>query len=244
VREALKGQELNSNNLLKAIYSGDVPEREKNAFLHYCSENPEPRHNQAQRFSQQTQQFIQISRTSHGIDGVAKFLEKELASLKAVLRFAAEQNKLNTDFKNHMRYYEKIFIDPYFSLLEQAQHELFEDMDRTLNKLTNILKVQMEIRYTALEEKAMLSMFRSISTQLQNENLFAAKVFTKQVRNFMNQLTRYKDQIPPVLMKKILETYTIYMMGSSRTRNLSNEKSGLSQEELLKIKTNRDSLTQ
>ena len=243
VRDALNGQELNSNNLLKAIFTADVPEREKNAFLHYCEENPDPRDNQTQRFSQQTEQFIQISRSTHNIDGVALFLEKELTCLKAVLRFAAEQNKLNTDFKNHMRYYEKVFIEPYLSLLSQAQHSQFEEMDRTFEKLANSLKVQMEIRYSGLEEKAMLSMFRSINSQLQNENLFAAKVFTKQVRNFMNQLTRFKTQIPPALMKKILETYTIYMMGSSRTRNLSKEKGALSQEDLLKIKANHETLT-
>ena len=243
VREALVGQELNSNNLLKAIFTADVPEREKNAFLQFCEENPEPRDSQTQRFSQQTEQFIQISRASHGLEGVADFLEKELLCLKSILRFAAEQNKLNTDFKNHMRYYEKIFIEPYLSLLTQSAHAKAEDMERTLEKLSNSLKVQMEIRYSVLEEKALLSMFKSINGQLQNENLFAAKVFAKQVRNFMNQLTRFKDNIPPVLMKKILETYTIYMMGSSRTRNLSNEKAGLSQEELQKIRANRDSLT-
>jgi hypothetical protein len=44
-------------------------------------------------------------------------------------------------------------------------------------------------------------------------------------------------------MKKILETYTIYMMGSSRTKNLSQSHSGVGKEELDRIRDNRSSLT-
>lgn len=243
VKQSLEGKEVNANNLLKAILDEDLPEREKNAFLKYCQDHPNPKNNEVQRFSQQTEQFIQVSRSAKGVDGIVEFISKELLSLKAVLRFGAEQNKLTTDFRNHLRYYEKLFIAPYFDIIEQAGHPQFEDLDRSYGKIANAMKVQMEIRYTAIEEKALLSIFRQINSQLQNDNLFAAKVFTKQVKNVMAQLTAFKDKISAPLMKKILETYTIYMMGSSRTRNLSRQHAGLNKDELEKIRSNRDNLT-
>jgi hypothetical protein len=243
VKSALDGQEINSNSLLKTIIDEDIPEAEKRAFTQYCEDHPEPKNNQLQRFNQQVDQFIKISAHGSGVDGIVEFVGKELFTLKAVVRFAAEQNKMSTDFKNHLKYYDKMFMEPYFEVIEKSNHSEFEDLDRSYAKILNSIKTNMDIRYNAMEEKALLSIFRQINGQLQNSNLFAANVFTKQVKNMMAQLAQYKSKISPELMKKILETYTVYMMGSSRTKNLSRSKTGLKNEELDRIRDNHENLT-
>ena len=243
VKASLQGKTIDSNSLLQVFVQGDVPESEKATFVRYCEEHPDPKNPQVHRFNQQAEQFIHVSRGGKGIDGIVAFLNKELFVLKAVVRFAAEQNKLSTDFRNHLRYYDKLFMEPYLHIIESAKHSEHDDIDRTYGKILNSIKTQMDIRYSNIEEKALLCIFKQINSQLQNDNLFAANVFTKQVKNMMSQLSRYKDKIPQTLMKKILETYTIYMMGSSRTKNLSQGQSGLSKDELERIRNDRTTLT-
>jgi hypothetical protein len=58
----------------------------------------------------------------------------------------------------------------------------------------------------------------------------------------MIHLNQYKNKVPAALMKRILETYTVFMMGSSRTRNLSKEKGALSGDQLSKIRATHSSL--
>ena len=244
LRENLGDEELTSTNILKAVIESGVPKNELNAFENFCQEHPEPSQPEVQRFSYQLNQFVDIGKSADGIDGMVTFLEKELLTLKVVLKFAAEQGKLNTDFKNHLKYYEQLYLAPYLDLLEQAGHKAFEELDRAYGKLENALKVSMEIRYTSLEEKALLAMFRHVQSQLQKKNLFTAKVFTQQIKSFMNQLTRFKRSVPNALMKKILASYTVYMMGSSRLMNLSRESSGeVKSEDLAKIREGQKDLT-
>lgn len=244
LRDSLGDQELNSSNILKAVVDSKVPENEINAFENFCIEHPEPSQPEVQRFSYQLNQFVEVGKAADGIDGIVAFLEKELLTLKVVLKFASEQGKLNTDFKNHLKYYEQLYLTPYLSLLEQAGHSSFEEMDRAYGKLGNSLKVQMEIRYTSLEEKALLAMFKHVQAQLQKKNLFTANVFTQQIKSFMNQLTKFKRSIPNALMKKILASYTVYMMGSSRLQNLSRKNSGgMKSEDLAKIREGQKELT-
>jgi hypothetical protein len=242
LREEMQGKELNSHELLRAVLDTELSDREKNAFKKFCDDNPEPKHNEVQRFTQQTQQFLSLSEMGDGVEGIAHYVKSEVLCLQSVLRFAAEQNKLNTDLKNHLKYYDQVFLDPYLNLLEQTGHEDYEDIDRAYGKVNNAMKVTMEIRYTCIEEKALLSMFRHINGQLQNENLFAAAIFTKQIKQFMIHLNQYKNKVPAALMKRILETYTVFMMGSSRTRNLSKEKGALSGDQLSKIRATHSSL--
>jgi len=170
-------------------------------------------------------------------------LETELSGLKAIIQFAMEKGKLNTDFKNHLRYFEQLFIHPYNDFLEKCNHPKAEEIDRHYCKIKNSLKVNLEIKYTPLDEKALLSMFKQIHQQLQNKNLFMAGVFTQQIKKFMFQLTHFKTKISNDLLKKILSTYTVFMMGSSRTRELSRQSTNLSIEDLNRIKANRASLT-
>ena len=107
----------------------------------------------------------------------------------------------------------------------------------------NTMKVQMNLSYSGIEEKALLSMFRHINGQLQHKNLFSASVFTRQVKQFMNHLSLFKNKISKSLMKRILETYTVYMMGCSRTKNLSRERAGVAPSTLSFIRDSHSSLT-
>jgi hypothetical protein len=244
LRDAIGDQELNSTNILKAVVESDLPQSELNAFDNFCLEHPEPSQPEVQRFSFQLNQFVEVGKSADGIEGMVTFLEKELLTLKVVLKFAAEQGKLNTDFKNHLKYYESLYLTPYLDLLEQTGHKSFEELERAYRKMENSLKVQMDIRYTSLEEKALLSMFRHVQSQLQKKNLFTAKVFTQQIKSFMNQLTKFKRSVPNILMKKILASYTVYMMGSSRLMNLSREGTGeVKNEDLAKIREGQKELT-
>lgn len=243
LKRKFDGKKIGSNRLLKETLETDLPEHEKKAFDQYIEENPDPKNNQVQRLTQQLDQFLTMKKFGSSLDSVSKFLNEEINTLKAVVTFSAAQNKLNTDLKNHIRYYEKLFMQPYFDLLEESNYEEFDDLDRRYDRLRNSLKSQMEIKYTVAEEKALLSMFRQINAQLHNENLFSANVFSKQIRNFMNLLKKHKSFISGVLMKKILETYTVFIMGSSRTKNLPSESGRLKAVDISKIKESRDHLT-
>jgi len=246
LKNKFKDGDINATALLQTVWNGEIPDREKEHFIQFQQSNTDPKNNIAHRFSEQLEQFIQVSDVHKGdLDSMVSHLEQELANLKAVIQFAMEKNKLNTDFKNHLRYFEQLFIDPYTSFLEQCQHESAEDIERHHSKLRNMLKVSLDIKYTAPEEKALLSMFKQVHQSLQNKNLFLAGVFTQQIKKFMHHLTSFKTKISGDLLKKILSTYTVFMMGSSRTKNLSKQaSSGISNDDVAKIKANRDSLTQ
>lgn len=244
VRDTIGDEEVTSNRVLHAVMESDLSQREVNAFQQFFNEHPEPSSGQVQRFTQQMDSFLDMKQRGGGVDSMAAFVGNEISVLRAVLRFAAEQNKLNTDFRNHLRYYEQLFITPFMDILEQSGHGEFEDLDRALGKIQNTMKVQMEIRYSSLEERALLAMFRHINSQMQNENLFAAKVFTRQIKAFMNQLAFFKSKIPVALIKKILATYTVYMMGSSRTKDLSRESTGAARQEIANIRQEHSSLTE
>jgi hypothetical protein len=242
--EKFKDGDVNSTQVLQTVWNGDLPEREKQKFLQFQQSNIDPKNNVVHRFSEQLEQFIQVSDLHKGdLNSMVSHLEVEMANLKAVISFAAEKGKLNTDFKNHLRYFEQLFIYPYSDFLEKCQHEKAEEIDRQHGKIKNMLKVNLDIKYSTLEEKALLSMFKQIHQQLQNENLFMAGVFTQQIKRFLHQLTNFKTKISNDLLKKILSTYTVFMMGSSRTRQLSKQSKTLSNEDLDRIKQNRASLT-
>jgi hypothetical protein len=243
VEERLRGQDIDSNELLRVILDSELSEREKNAFYRFCDENPEPKSNEVQRFSEQTQQFLTFSGGERGVDGVVDYLQMEIGCLQVVLRFAGEQGKLNTDFKNHLKYYDQVFLSPYLNLIENMGLDAYAEINRAYRKMGNTMKVQMNLSYSGIEEKALLSMFRHINGQLQHKNLFSASVFTRQVKQFMNHLSLFKNKISKSLMKRILETYTVYMMGSSRTKNLSRERVGVAPSTLSFIRESHSSLT-
>lgn len=243
VEERLSCEELDSNELLRVVLESELGDREKNAFYRFCEENPEPKNNEVQRFSEQTQQFLSFSESGRGVQGVVDYLRVEIACLQVVLRFAGEQGKLNTDFKNHLKYYDKVFLAPYLNLIDKLGCDAFAEINRAYRKLGNAMQVQMNLTYTGIEEKALLSMFRHINGQLQHKNLFSASVFTRQVKQFMNHLNLFKNKISRSLMKRILETYTVYMMGSSRTKNLSRERVGVAPSTLSFIRKSHSSLT-
>ncbi|MBF0197001.1 MAG: hypothetical protein HQL32_04795 [Planctomycetes bacterium] len=239
----LQGDKINSNQILQATLNTKISEGEKKAFHQYVNNHPDPRNNAVSRFTQQLDSFIEISSAGQGLAPIVEFLSSELKTIKSVVSFAASQNKCNTDFKNHLQYYMKLFMEPYMNLLESSNHESAEEMDRAYDKVSNSIKIQLELKYTYAQERALLAMFRHINSQLQNENLFAAKVFSKQIKNFIGLLAKHKKFISQDLMKKVLETYTVFMMGCSRTRTLSQESSSISRVDISSIRDHSSTLT-
>jgi hypothetical protein len=243
LKESLGDKEVNATTLLQQTLKTDIPVHEKNAFKNYVEQNPSPRNNVTQRFSQQLEQYLEVKKIGNGVDAIKVFLQKEIVILKAVIRFASEQNKLSTDFKSHLKFYEKLFIDPFMGLVEDANDPELDELESNYIRISNALKIQLNLKYNVAEEKALLSTFKQINSQLSNDNLFNVNIFSQQIRSFMTSLTKHKDKISGPLMKKVLATYTVFLMGSSRTKNLAKKATGDSHIDLQKIKAERVGLT-
>lgn len=243
LKKKISSDLINSTELLKLTMETEIPEGEQLALEEYLEENSEPGNNVLQRFTQQLGQFVNLSTIGRGPEAIVETLNREFEILKAVLNFSLEQKKNTTDFKNHISYYRKLFIDPYLLVLKTMDSVSADSFNITYNRLKNSFSSQLEIKYTVAEERALLSMFKHINAQMQMDNLFTAKVFSRQIKHFMNLLTSHKKSISAELMKKILETYTVYMMGCSRMQSLSKFDSGLDSGVIKEVKGKRDHLT-
>ena len=243
LKKSLENKEVSSTVLLQQTLQTDIPQNEKNAFSNFIEQHPSPRNNVTQRFSQQLEQYLEVKKVGNGVDAIKIFLQKEIVILKAVIRFASEQNKFTTDFKNHLKFYEKLFIDPFMGVVEDANDPELDELENNYIRISNAIKTQLNLKYNVAEEKALLSTFKQINSQLSNDNLFNVNIFSQQIRSFMTSLTKHKDKISGPLMKKVLETYTVFLMGSSRTKNLAKNTSSESKVDLQKIKAERTNLT-
>lgn len=230
-----------ANELLTATMESDITSDEKKVFNDYVEKNPHPRNHEMHRMTSQLSNFIELIEDGSGINLVHTHFEKEMEMLKVVVALALEQNKLNTDFKNHLSYYLKLFLEPLWDLLKKNNHESFRELNISWDRLRNNLAVTFKLRYTTVEESTLLATFRYIAAQLQNEELFHANEFQRQLQAFLEMIKHHRRAVSTDLLRKILATYTIFMMGCSRTRKLATNSSGrLSRIDVDAIRRHRD----
>lgn len=244
LKNSLGNDKVTATKLLQKTFSTNISQSEQTAFKNYIDNHPNPKNNKTYRFTQQLDQFLEVKKVGTSMTNIQSFVENELLTLKTVVLFAAEHKKLTTDFKNHLKFYDKLFIQPYLDLLEEANHESFDELDMQYGRVQNTMKSELSIKYSISEEKALLSTFKQINSQLNNEKLFTVNVFTKQIKNFMNNLNKHKKFISGALMKKVLETYTVFLMGSSRMKGLSRTGNNIKGDSLDQIRSRRADLTE
>lgn len=239
----LGDKDFDSTTLLKATLQTKVPEKERKAFDNFLENNDEPANHNVQRLTSQMSSFFRAADAGSSIDDICKVLEAEAFRMKFVVQFAMENQKMTTDFKNHMVYYQKVYIEPFMELVSKEDPERAAEIEDALDRTKNALKSQMTLKYSVADEKAMLSMFRVVGNQLAKDDLFTTNVFQRQVRSFINFMTGQKKKISADLVKRILTTYTVFMMACSRLANLAKSDTGrLSIEDLARIRSAASSL--
>lgn len=215
-----------STELLRSVIDHPLDVEEQQRLSEYMRRNPRPRNRETYRFISQLDNFVALSKKGRGHDLIFGYLKRELDRLKSIIDSAVQQNKLNTDFKNHVAYYLKLYVDPHHDFLKSLNYPGLSALEVPYQRMRNSLNANFKIQYSSEEEKSLMTMFRHIFVQLQNRDLFTIDEFSKQLSSFLTLLKGHRGIISTDLTKRILTSYTVFMMGCSRTMNLSREGGG------------------